>query len=213
MGGICTQRKHRQNPYAATSGSFFALSISSDLPTFLLPLSSHLICSVHQGPNNEYNCSQTAGLQPVLGPPQLPAWLERQHEKDLCSWQKSMENKGGGLKLLENGQRGLSGHSSSSLVPPAVVPTYPPSLWLQIPISCSPALQHPPHFLLQPMSGWRRMSPACCPQSCSLFAPWVCGLSDGLRWFTPSHIHTSSRVEEFSTRCRGPGIIPFNNLE
>lgn len=76
-----------------------------------------------------------------------------------------------------------------------------------------PALQKPPHFLLQPMSGWRRMSPVSRLHNYSSFGPWVCGLPDGLQWFTSSHIHMSWRVEEFSTRCRGLSIIPFNNLE
>lgn len=77
-------------------------------------------------------------------------------------------------------KRSLLSDNPFSLVPSAVVITFPPSLMLQIPISCSPALQNPSHFLLQPMSRWRRMSSAWWSHSCSLFAPWDCGLPDGL---------------------------------
>lgn len=184
------------------------------------PPSSRLILSVHWGPTNQYNCSlsQASGLQLALASPYLPASFPSLVGKAV--WKRFMllakEHGEPGERCYAAGKwtkRPLLSNNPSSLVPSALVTTYPPSLQLQIPISCSPALQHPPHFLLQPTSRWRRMSPAWCAHSRSLFAPWVCGIPDGLWWFTSSHIHMSSRVEEFSTKCRGLDIIPFNNPE
>lgn len=146
--------------------------------------------------------------------PLSPACLEKHSETDLCFWQKSRENrKRGAIATGKWTRRPLLSYNLFSFVPPVAVTTFLSSLWPQNPVSCSPALQKPPHFLLQPMSGWRRMSSVWCSHNCSSFGSWVCGLPDGLQWLTSSHIHMSSKVEEFSTRCRGLSITPFNNLE
>lgn len=85
-----------------------------------------------------------------------------------------------------------------------------------LPLAANPSIWLPSSpeatLLLQPMGGWR-MSPVWCLHSCSSFGSWVCGLPHGLQWLTSWHVHMSNRVEEFSTRCRGLSIIPFNNAE
>lgn len=63
-------KKVRTDPLSSYT-QFPISSILSNLPTFLLSLSSHLTLCVNQGPAKQYSrsLSQTAGLQRALAPP------------------------------------------------------------------------------------------------------------------------------------------------
>lgn len=81
-------------------------------PPHLPPLSSRLVLPVPQRPTDPYNFLrlQPCGRPWLLhgSPPPVPAWLEKQSEKDLGSWQKSAEDRERGATPLENGPRSLS---------------------------------------------------------------------------------------------------------
>lgn len=120
MGGIRTQRKQGQTLYAAAPKSPFALSISPALPTFHpFPhaLSSRFPSVPLTRATTDFLRLQPCGRPWLLhgSPPPVPAWLEKQSEKDLGSWQKSAEDRERGATLLENGPSSLSSTTTHPL--------------------------------------------------------------------------------------------------